>query len=72
MCRIAISLSLNDNDPLDDTFVDFSDADSDNDSRDGNGSDDDLAGGSGEESTKGPTGAVPCIITITKVGRTIS
>ena len=65
-------MSLNDNDPLDDDFADFSDADSDGDGRGDSGSDGGFAGGSGDETTNGPIGAVPCIITITKVSRTTS
>jgi len=66
--QIVISVSLNDNDPLDDDFADLSDDLSDGDDRGGNGSDGDgsLTRGSGEESTSGPVGPVPCIITITK------
>lgn len=63
-------MSLNDNDPLDDDFADFSDADSNDNSRGDGGSDGGFARGSGDEITNGPIGAVPCIITITKVSRT--
>jgi len=70
MYRIVISLSLNDNDPLDDDFADFSDADSDDNGRGGNRSDGSFARGPDEESTNGPVGAVSCIIVITKVSGT--
>jgi len=63
-------LSLNDNDPLDDDFADFSDADSNDNGGSGNGSDGNLSRGSSDESTNGPVGTVPCIITITKVSGT--
>jgi len=72
MGRIVISLSLNDNDPLDDGFADFSEADSDDNDSDGNRSDGSFAKDSDKESTNGPVGIVPCIITITKVSRTTS